>query len=138
MQPSAAASRLVWELALNIPFFRTLRPALPAALCPEEWAISFLALVEHGLCRCSQSWHVSKVRVKETGYANVQLAQFLLQHAIYMFAVLGRVREAARIDLQRCLLEGRGRAGRRRGFSDGFVYPIPNNLIGLVVDDCIE
>jgi hypothetical protein len=60
------------------------------------------------------------------------------QHIVDVFAVLGQVREAARIDRQWCLLEGRGRAGRWRGFGNSFVYPIPNNLIGLVVDNCIE
>jgi len=138
MQPSAAASRLVWELALNIPFFRTLRPALPAALCPEEWVISFLTLVEHGLCRRPQTWHISKDRLEETGYANVQASQLLLQHVVYVFTVLGRIREAARIDGQGCLLEGRGRAGRRRRFGDGIVDCIPGEFVRLMFEDRVE
>jgi hypothetical protein len=138
MQLFIAASRLVWELALNIPFFRTLRPALRAALCPEEWAISFLALVEHGLCRRPQTWHISKERLEETRYANVQVFQLLLQRVVYVFAVLGRVRETARIDGQVCLLEGRGRAGWRRRFGDGIVDCISGEFVRLMFEDRVE
>ncbi|PZC90097.1 hypothetical protein A1F95_09791, partial [Pyrenophora tritici-repentis] len=57
--------------AQNILFFCPFRPALPAALYAEEWAIFFLALVEHSLCRRSQAWYISEERIEETWYANV-------------------------------------------------------------------
>ena len=55
-----------------------------------------------------------------------------------MFAVLRRVREAARVDGKGCLLEGRGRAGWRRGFGDGLVDCIPDEFVGLTFEDCVE
>jgi hypothetical protein len=75
--------------AQNVLFLCPFRPALPAALYPEEWALSFLALVKHGLCRRSQTRHISEERLGEAGYANVQVSQLLLQHIVYVFAVLG-------------------------------------------------
>jgi hypothetical protein len=55
-----------------------------------------------------------------------------------VFAVLRRVREAARVDGKGWLLEGRGRAGWRRQFSDGVVYSIPDDFVGLKFEDRIE
>jgi hypothetical protein len=55
-----------------------------------------------------------------------------------VFAVLGRVREAARVGGNGCLLEGRGRAGWRRRFGDGVVYSIPDDFVRLTFEDCVE
>lgn len=139
--PFCKVQKLVCERgkpAQNFLFVRPFRPALPAALHPVERAIFFLAPLEHSLCRRSQTWHVSEECLEKTGYANVQVSQLLLQHIVYVFAVLCRVRKAARVNRQGSLLEERGRAGWRRRLGDSIVHSIPNEFIGLKFEDGVE
>jgi predicted DNA repair protein MutK len=74
--------------------------------------------------------------IEETGYANVQMSKFLLQHIVYVLAVLGRVREAARVDRNGCMLERRGRARWRRRFGNGVVDSVPDDFIRFIFEDC--
>ena len=87
---------------------------------------------QHGLYHRSQTRHISEERLGEAGYANAQVSQ----HIVYVFAVLGRVREAARIDKKGWMLEERGRAGWRHRFADGVVGAVPDDFIRFIFEDC--
>ena len=70
--------------AQDVAFPRPFGPALPTTLLLVERIIPFFALVE----------------------PDVQPSQLLLQHVVYIFAVFGRVCEAARVAQSWRLLKG--------------------------------
>ena len=73
----------------NIPLSRSSRPALPVTLLLVEWIIPFLALVEHGLYRRTETCNFSEEGVEKTRYSDVHLPQPLLQHVVNVLAVFG-------------------------------------------------
>lgn len=83
--------------------------------------MAFGALLEEYLGCCLKVGYAFKICAVKIGEPNIYRAK-LLEHIIYIFAMLGRVYEAIGIVPLRSLLDGRSYLWRRRGrFDDGVI-----------------
>jgi hypothetical protein len=76
----------------------------------------------------------------EVPEADIHRAELLPEDVIHVFAVFGRIGEAAGVAQPRGLLEGRGyRSGSRGGFGDDVVDSLPDDgIIGMVREGCVK
>jgi hypothetical protein len=81
--------------AQHIILVRILGPSLPTVL--KEWITTFEALLEERLGRSLKVGHAPKVCAVKIAKPNIHRAKLLLQHIVHIFAMFGRVREAAGI-----------------------------------------
>ncbi len=76
----------------------------------------------------------------EVPEADIHRAKLLPEDIIHVFAVFGRISEAASVAQPWGLLKGRGyRSGRWGGFGDGIVDSVPDEgVVGMVREDYVE